>query len=87
MGNRIATKHWLYNFFLYEGFFLQTADRSSTHDKLDFWLSLPCSTFMIGRLSHRDTVTDLLSGGQLTKRRSMLLDVPLEFSQVCSATS
>jgi hypothetical protein len=66
--------------------FFQIADGSSTHEKLDFWLNLPCSTFMIGRLSHRDTVTDLLSSGQLTKRRSMLLDdVQEEFSQVCPA--
>jgi len=65
-------------------YFLQTADGSSTHEKIDFWLSLPCSTFMIGRLSHRDTVTDLLSSGQLTKRKSILLDnVAEEFSQVC----
>jgi hypothetical protein len=65
--------------------FFQTTDGSSTHEKIDFWLSLPCSTFMIGRLSHRDTVTDLLSSGQLTKRKSILLDnVPEEFSQVCS---
>jgi len=38
---------------------------------------------MIGRLSHRDTVTDLLSSGQLTERKSILLDnVTEEFSQV-----
>jgi hypothetical protein len=79
-GKLIRSKklHWIY------AFVFQTADESSTHEKLDFWLSLPCSTFMIGRLSHRDTVTDLLSSGQLTKRRSMLLDVSEEFSQVCS---
>ncbi|PNF29931.1 AP-3 complex subunit delta-1 [Cryptotermes secundus] len=64
-------------------YMVQIADGSSTHEKLDFWLNLPCSTFMIGRLSHRDTVTDLLSSGQLTKRRSMLLDdVQEEFSQI-----
>lgn len=64
-------------------YMVQTADGSSTHEKIDFWLSLPCSTFMIGRLSHRDTVTDLLSSGQLTNRKSIHLDnVPEEFSQI-----
>ncbi|XP_069693426.1 AP-3 complex subunit delta-1-like [Periplaneta americana] len=64
-------------------YMVQTADGSSTHEKLDFWLNLLCSTFMIGRLSHRDTVTDLLSSGQLTKRRSMVLsEVADDFSQI-----
>lgn len=58
-------------------------DGISTQEKLDFWLHLPCSSFMIGRLTHRETVTDLLAGGTLTARSSMTLENMLtDFSQV-----
>lgn len=39
---------------------------------------------MIGRLSHRETVTDLLAGGTLTARSNMTLEnISSDFSQVC----
>lgn len=59
------------------------AENISTQEKLDFWLHLPCSSFMIGRLSHRDIVTDLLAGGTLTARSNITLEnISLDFSQV-----
>lgn len=64
-------------------FLMQGTDSISTQEKLDFWLHLPCSSFMIGRLTHRETVTDLLAGGTLTARSSMTLDnINVDFSQV-----
>ena len=64
-------------------FLFQGAENISTQEKLDFWLHLPCSSFMIGRLSHRDIVTDLLAGGTLTARSNITLEnISLDFSQV-----
>ena len=34
-------------------------------EKLDFTLRLPCSSFIVGRLSHNDILTELLKSGQL----------------------
>ena len=64
-------------------FFCQGTDHISSQEKLDFWLRLPCSSFMIGRLAHRESVTDLLAGGTLTSRSNMTLEnISTEFSQV-----
>lgn len=34
-------------------------------EKLDFTLRLPCSSFIVGRISHNDILTELLKSGQL----------------------
>ncbi|GLH07566.1 AP-3 complex subunit delta-1 [Gryllus bimaculatus] len=66
-------------------YIIEMSDGIASHEKLDFSLLLPCSSFMIGRLPHRDTVTDLLRGGQLTHRNSFAVSpVNRDFSQVLS---
>ncbi|XP_014597795.1 PREDICTED: AP-3 complex subunit delta-1 [Polistes canadensis] len=37
-------------------------------EKLDFTINLSCSKFMIGHLSHKDILTELLKSGQLVSR-------------------
>lgn len=66
-------------------YMVQTPDGLSTPEKLDFWLTVPCSSFMVGKLSHRHTLTDLLSSGQLIHRNSLKFnEVEHDFSQVLS---
>ncbi|CAL1271803.1 unnamed protein product [Larinioides sclopetarius] len=54
-------------------------DASSTsHEKLDFKLNIPASTFMIGELhpgDTRDTFTELLTSNDLSARDSVMIDV------------
>ncbi|GFS35853.1 AP-3 complex subunit delta-1 [Nephila pilipes] len=54
-------------------------DTSSTsHEKLDFKLSVPASTFMVGEMhprDTRDTFTELLSSNDLSARDSVMIDV------------
>lgn len=40
----------------------------TVQEKLDFTMQLSCSNFMIGHLSHRDILTELLKSGQLTAK-------------------
>ena len=40
----------------------------AVQEKLDFAMQLPCSSFMIGQLSHKDILTELLKSGQLTTK-------------------
>lgn len=64
-------------------FMIEGSDGISSQEKLDFWLRLPCSSFMIGRLTQRETVTDLLASGSLTARSSMTLEnINVDFSQI-----
>ncbi|XP_066997437.1 AP-3 complex subunit delta-1 [Anabrus simplex] len=66
-------------------YMVQNSDGDSTHEKLDFWLTIPCSGFMVGQLSPSDSVTDLLSNGQLSHRYSVnVTEVTRDFSQVLS---
>lgn len=59
----------------------------STHEKLDFKLPLPCSSFMIGSLYRRDTFTELLGSGDLAyKQSSIIEDLDVDFSQILART-
>ena len=40
----------------------------TVQEKLDFFLPLPCSSFVVGRISHNDILTDLLKSGHLTHK-------------------
>lgn len=40
----------------------------TVQEKLDFTMQLSCSNFMIGHLSHKDILTELLKSGQLTAK-------------------
>lgn len=58
-------------------------DGRTSQEKLDFVMTLPCSSFMVGHLSHRDILTELLSGGQLTAKIKNEVDSKgQEFSQI-----
>lgn len=41
---------------------------NTVQEKLDFTLRLPCSSFVNGRLSHNDILTELLKSGQLSHK-------------------
>ncbi|XP_063231721.1 AP-3 complex subunit delta-1 isoform X2 [Bacillus rossius redtenbacheri] len=59
-------------------YMVETCDGVSTHEKLDFWLPLAVSSFLVGRLPQRDTVAELLAGGQLACRSSLQLGAAAE---------
>lgn len=65
----------------------QMNDDTSPQDKLDFWLHVGVSAFLSGTLLAGDSYTDLLSGGTLAHRSSILLRPvqPKQFSQVLAA--
>ncbi|KAJ8680456.1 hypothetical protein QAD02_016243 [Eretmocerus hayati] len=46
-------------------YMIQEAE-NTVQEKLDFTLSLPCSSFIIGRISHNDVLAKLLKSGQLS---------------------
>ncbi|XP_014232130.1 AP-3 complex subunit delta-1 [Trichogramma pretiosum] len=62
---------------------------STTQEKLDFTLRLPCSSFIIGRISHNEILTELLTSGQLVhKSRSEVAackDFEHTLQRICSA--
>lgn len=63
--------------------YMVEGDAGTSQEKLDFVLTLPCSSFMIGHLSHRDILTELLSGGQLiNKIKTEITADGQEFSQL-----
>lgn len=65
--------------------YMLVTETGSTHEKLDFKLHLPVSSYLIGTMSKRDTFTELLSGGELTAKSNFTLDaVEYEFSHVLS---
>lgn len=65
-------------------YMLQT-DSGSTHEKLDFKLQLPVSSYLIGTMYKRDTFAELLRGGELSAKASVTLsNVEYEFSHVLS---
>ncbi|XP_012280988.1 AP-3 complex subunit delta-1 [Orussus abietinus] len=53
-------------------------------EKLDFTMQLPCSSFMIGSLSHRDILTELLRSGQLVSKIKREALPSQDFSKVLS---
>jgi len=53
---------------------IQAPDGMSSLEKLDFWLHLPCSSFMIGEMSSPNLLTDLLGGGTLVHRQNISLE-------------
>lgn len=58
-----------------------------THEKLDFTLTLPCSSFLIGSLYKRDTFAELLGSGDLTHKSSLVVpDATLDFSHALART-
>lgn len=61
----------------------QSSDDISTHEKLDFWLNLPSSSFMVAKTIEGDFVTDLLSSGELLHRTFLQLNnIDQDISQV-----
>lgn len=63
--------------------YMIVTESGSTHEKLDFKLHLPVSSYMIGTLYKRDTFAELLSSGDLTAKTSITVDSnDLEFSHV-----
>lgn len=45
--------------------YMMESAAGTVQEKIDFILPLMCSNFIIGRLSHRDNLTELLKSGQL----------------------
>ncbi|XP_075527426.1 adaptor-related protein complex 3, delta 1 subunit-like garnet isoform X2 [Dermacentor variabilis] len=65
--------------------YMLMTETGSTHEKLDFKLHLPVSSYLIGTMSKRDTFAELLSGGELSAKGSITLDaVEYEFPHVLS---
>lgn len=59
----------------------------STHEKLDFKFPFPISSFLIGSIYKRDTFAELLTSGELSNKKSVVLpNVELDFSQVLART-
>ncbi|KAG1673922.1 AP-3 complex subunit delta-1 [Nymphon striatum] len=55
----------------------------STHEKIDFKLALPTSSFMIGTLYKRDTYAELLSSGDLSAKESIsIMTSDLQLSEL-----
>lgn len=51
-------------------------------EKLDFTINLSCSKFMVGHLSHKDILTELLKSGQLVSRIKKEIVPSQEFNAV-----
>lgn len=65
--------------------YMLMTDTGSTHEKLDFKLHLPVSSYLMGTMSKRETFAELLSGSELSAKSSITLDgVDFEFSHVLS---
>lgn len=65
--------------------YMLITENGSTHEKLDFKLHLPVSSYLMGTISKRDTFAELLSGGELSAKSSITLDaVEYEFPHVLS---
>lgn len=65
--------------------YMLMTENGSTHEKLDFKLHLPVSSYLMGTMSKRDTFAELLSGGELSAKSSITLDaVEYEFPHVLS---
>ncbi|CAN8010870.1 unnamed protein product, partial [Ixodes pacificus] len=55
--------------------YMLVTDTGSTHEKLDFKLHLPVSSYLIGTMYKRDTFAELLRGGELSAKSGFTLDV------------
>lgn len=64
--------------------YMMMTEIGSTHEKIDFKLHLPVSSYMIGTIYRRDTFAELLSSSELTEKGSLHLDSvgDLEFSHI-----
>uniref|UniRef100_T1J3E7 AP-3 complex subunit delta n=1 Tax=Strigamia maritima TaxID=126957 RepID=T1J3E7_STRMM len=63
--------------------YMVMTSEGSTHEKLDFTLPFPSTTFLLGSFYKRDTFAELLSSGDLSHKSSVSVDgVELEFSHV-----
>ncbi|XP_070155336.1 AP-3 complex subunit delta-1 isoform X2 [Polyergus mexicanus] len=51
-------------------------------EKLDFTVHLSCSKFMVGHLSHKDILTELLKSGQLISKIRKEVTISLDFDMV-----
>ncbi|KMQ92769.1 ap-3 complex subunit delta-1 [Lasius niger] len=51
-------------------------------EKLDFTVHLSCSKFMVGHLSHKDILTELLKSGQLVSKIRTEVTISLDFEVV-----
>ncbi|GAB1868903.1 AP-3 complex subunit delta-1 [Camponotus japonicus] len=51
-------------------------------EKLDFTVHLSCSKFMVGHLSHKDILTELLKSGQLISKIREEVTISLDFDMV-----
>ncbi|XP_020292547.1 AP-3 complex subunit delta-1 isoform X2 [Pseudomyrmex gracilis] len=61
-------------------------DKEGTQqEKLDFTAHLSCSKFMIGHLSHKDILTELLTSGQLVSRIKREVTPSQDFDAVLNA--
>lgn len=67
--------------------YMVVMDDGSTHEKLDFKLPLPCSSYMIGSLYRRDTFTELLGSGDLAHKDCVVIEnLDADFSQLLART-
>lgn len=64
-------------------------EENTIQNKLDFILYLPCSSFIIGKISHDDILTELLRSGQLLYKHRTELPKHKDFTKmikkVCSS--
>lgn len=54
-------------------------------EKLDFTVPLSCSKFMVGHLSHKDILTELLTSGQLVSKIRREVTPSKDFDAVLNA--
>ncbi|XP_015183102.1 PREDICTED: AP-3 complex subunit delta-1 isoform X1 [Polistes dominula] len=62
-------------------YMLENVD-GTIQEKLDFTINLSCSKFMVGHLSHKDILTELLKSGQLVSRIRKEILLSQEFNAV-----
>lgn len=61
-------------------------DKEGTQqEKLDFTVHLTCSKFMVGHLSHKDILTELLTSGQLVSKIKKEVTPSQDFDAVLGA--
>ncbi|XP_026669310.1 AP-3 complex subunit delta-1 isoform X2 [Ceratina calcarata] len=68
--------------------YMLESKESTLQEKLDFTMHLPCSKFMVGDLSHKDILTELLKSGQLVYKVKKEATLPQKFditlNSICS---
>lgn len=58
------------------------SENGTEQEKLDFTVHLSCSKFMVGHISHKDILTELLKSGQLVSKIRKEVTVSLDFDVV-----